>query len=151
MKKIAILLLFMLVPCVIAEGLSIEIVDYRHSNRYIDKENCYRGSQNGTDMYLTETIIKIRVTEGTTRMPDADVRITYELEGKRETEYFKTDVWGEVEIELPFVDRKPVEVQIDAVAQPEEGFGGISGSKRIIVVPYNMFRSPGEFLSWWTR
>jgi uncharacterized protein YxeA len=149
MKKIAILLLFVLVPCVVAEGLSIKVVDYRHSNRYIDKEDCYKGEENGIEMYLAGTIIKIRVTEGTTRIPDADVRITYELDGKKKEEYFKTDVWGEVEIELPFVERRPVEVQIDAVAQPNEGLGGISGSKRIIVVPY-MFRSPGEFLSWWT-
>ncbi|MDY6985625.1 MAG: hypothetical protein SVE93_04390 [Candidatus Thermoplasmatota archaeon] len=147
MKRIAILLLFMLVPCVIAEGLSIEIVDYRHSSRYVDKEDCYKGEENGIEMYLTGTIIKIRVTAGAP-IPDADVRITYELDGKKE-EYFKTDVWGEVEITLPSVERKPVEVRIDAVAQPEEGFGGISGSKRIIVVPY-MFRNPGEFLSWRT-
>ncbi len=147
MKKIAILLLLMLVPCVIAEGLSIEIVDYRHSSRYLDKEDCYKGEENGIEMYLAGTIIKIRVTEGTTRMPDADVRITYELDGKKKEEYFKTDLWGEVEIELPFVERRPVEVQIDAVAQPEEGFGGVSGSIKIIVVPYRL-GNPGEFLSW---
>lgn len=152
MKKIAILLLLMLVPCVIADGLSIEIVDCRHPSRYIDKEDCYKGSQNGTDVYLTETIIKIRVTAGSP-IPNADVRITYELDGKKEKEYFKTDVWGEVEIALPFVDRKPVEVQIDAVAHPQSDNGGLGGalssSTKVIVVPY-MLRSPGEFLSSWT-
>jgi len=151
MKKVILLAALILAPCVLAQSLDIRVVDYRHPNRYIDKEDCYKGSQNGTETYLTETIIKIRVTAGSP-IPDADVRISYELDGKRETEYFKTDVWGEVEIALPFVERKPIEVQIDAVAHPQsddgELGGALSGSTKVIVVPYG--RSPGEFLSWWT-
>lgn len=157
MRKTAVLIAtIVLVPCVLAQGLSIEITDYRHSTNYIDKEDCYKGSQNGIDAYLADTIIKIRVTQNGAPIPNADVRIAYEIENRsrteRKEEYFKTDVWGEAEIELPFVEREPVEVIIEAVAQPEEGFSGISGSTKVIVVPY-MWRgvSAEEFLPWWTK
>jgi hypothetical protein len=156
MRKTAILLLLALIPGVLAQSLTVEIVDYRHSSRYIDKEGCYKGEVNGIDAYLAETIITIRVKQNGAPIPNADVRIVYEIRegGKKERkeEYFKTDVWGEAEIELPFVEREPVEVIIEAVAQPEEGLGGISGSTKIIVVPY-MWRgiSPREFLPWWTK
>jgi len=155
MQRTAILLLTLaLLPCVLAQSLDIKVVDYRHPSRYINKKDCYRGSQNGVDVYLTETIIKIRVTEGGAPIPDADVRIVYEARNRsrpeRKEEYFKTDLWGEVEIKLPFVEEQ-TEVTIDAIARPtggEELLGGISGSKKVIVVPYG-FRNPREFLTGW--
>jgi hypothetical protein len=152
MQRTAILLLTLaLLPCVMAQSLDIEVVDYRHSSRYIDKKDCYRGSQNGVDVYLTETILKIRVTEGGAPIPDADVRIVYEARNRsrleRKEEYFRTDVWGEAEIKLPLVEEQ-TEVTIDAVARPKEGVGGVSGSKKIVLVPYG-FRNPREFLTGW--
>ena len=153
MRKTAMLLLLVLVPAVIAQSLSIDIVDYRHPSRYMDKEDCYKGKQNGVEMYLTDTIIKVRVREGGAPIPNADVRIVYEtVEGrKKETveERFKTDEWGTVEIKLPYVE-EGTEVRIDAVAQPKEGLGGLSGSMKIIVVPYNRGK-PRELLSNFTK
>jgi hypothetical protein len=153
MRKTAMLLLLVLVPAIMAQSLSIDIVDYRHSTRYMDKEDCYRGTQDGIEMYLTDTIITVRVTAGGSPIPNADVRITYEIKNRskleRKEEYFKTDVWGEVEIKLPFVEDL-TEVRIDAAAQPKEGLGGLSGSMKIIVVPYNLGK-PRELLSDFTK
>jgi hypothetical protein len=58
-------------------------------------------------------------------------------------------VWGEAEIKLPFVE-DATEVRIDAAAQPKEGLGGLSGSMKIIVVPYNLGK-PRELLSDFTK
>ena len=153
MRKTAMLLLLVLVPAIMAQSLSIDIVDYRHSTRYMDKEDCYRGTQDGIEMYLTDTIITVRVTAGGSPIPNADVRITYEIKNRskleRKEEYFKTDVWGEAEIKLPFVEDL-TEVRIDAAAQPKEGLGGLSGSMKIIVVPYNLGK-PRELLSDFTK
>lgn len=148
------LLLLALIPGIMAQSLTVEVADYRHSSKYIDKEDCYRGKQNNVEMYLTETIITVRVTAGGSPIPDADVRISYEINNRsrseRKEEYFRTDVWGEVEIKLPFVERNETEVTIDAVAQPKEGFEGLNGSMKIIVVPYN-FGKPRELLSNFTK
>jgi hypothetical protein len=86
MRKTAMLLLLVLVPAVMAQSLSIDIVDYRHSTRYMDKEDCYRGTQDGIEMYLTDTIITVRVTAGGSPIPNADVRITYEIKNRSKLE-----------------------------------------------------------------
>jgi len=88
--------------------------------------------------FLAETNLTIRVTEGNSPMPNAHVRLVYEYEGKEEKQCYKTNVWGEATIELPFLEFEEVEARIEAVVHPEDGsmHGSMSGSINITIVPY---------------
>ena len=111
--------------------LQIEIVKVEHEH--------VKDPQRGDTTFLTETNLTVCVSEkGGSRMPNAYVRLVYEYEGKKETQNYRTDVWGEATIELPFIEFEKVEARIDAVVHPEGDslVGSMSGSLNITIIPY---------------
>jgi hypothetical protein len=110
--------------------LQIEIVKAEHER--------VKDPQINNTTFLAETNLTIKVTEGNSPIPNAYVRLVYEYEGKEEKQYYKTNVWGEVTIKLPFLEFEEVEARIDAVVHPEDDSldGSMHGSINITIVPY---------------
>ena len=111
--------------------LQIEIVKVEHEH--------VKDPQRGNTTFLTLTNITVCVSEiGGSPMPNAYVRLVYEYDGKKEMQNYRTDVWGEATIELPFIEFEKVEATIEAVVHPEGDslVGSMSGSLNITIIPY---------------
>jgi len=122
------LLLLAPIPAVLAQPdtLTIEVVEVTHE--YV------RNPQIDDTTFITESNLTIGAWADGSPVPFADVRLTYELKDKIERIYYKTDIWGEVTIPLPFIEFKEVEARIDVIKHGE--CSTVSGSMEITIVPY---------------
>ena len=131
MKGILVIIAIMMIANpVTAAGLEIEVKSFEHPSPYI------KNPQRGENSFLSETILTVCVTAQGEPIPNADLRLSYERKGEKEADYYKTDLWGEAKVELPFIEFGAVNVTIDAVVHSAEGFEALSGSLNITIVGY---------------